>query len=394
MKKKYIRYCKKCTIPDTRPDTPFDKNGVCAGCHYFDYRKKVDWDARKKKLIELLEKYKNKKGNYYDCVVASSGGKDSTFQVLKMREFGMKPLVVTVTTDMLSKFGRKNIENIKNFGVDYVEYTPNPIVRKKINKIAIKTVGDISWTEHMAVVASAIRISIKMGIPLVCWGENPQNENGGPLDKSDVNEKMEPKRMDASWHHEFGSTLGLRASDLIGIDGITELDVMPYEYPSDEEIVKAGTVGLFLGYYIPWDGHQNAMIAKKNGFTTYHKWVEGSIVDYEDLDNFQMRIHYYYKYLKYGFDRVSDWSSLAIRRGRMTRSEGITLSREVGGKFPKEYLGMKLKEVLSYIDMTMDEFKKNCDKFTNKAIFQLDDDGNLLRDNEGNIMKSNYDNID
>ena len=107
-----------------------------------------------------------------------------------------------------------------------------------------------------------------------------------------------------------------------------------------------------------------------------------------------MRIHYYYKFLKYGFDRVSDWSSLAIRRGRMTRNEGIILSREVGGKFPKEYLGMKLEEVLSYIDMTMDEFKKNCDKFTNKSIFQLDDDGNLLRDNEENIMKNNYDNID
>ena len=40
-----------------------------------------------------------------------------------MLEYGMKPLLVTVTTDMLTPLGRKNIENIKNFGVDYMEYT-------------------------------------------------------------------------------------------------------------------------------------------------------------------------------------------------------------------------------------------------------------------------------
>ena len=85
---------------------------------------------------------------------------------------------------------------------------------------------------------------------------------------------------------------------------------------------------------MPWDGHQNAMFSKRNGLTTYHKWVEGNIVDYENLDNSMMRVHDYFKFLKFGFDRASDWSSLAIRRGRMTRKEGIRLTREIGGKFP------------------------------------------------------------
>ena len=43
--------------------------------------------------------------------------------------------------------------------------------------------------------------------------------------------------------------------------------MMSYEYPTDEEVKKAGTMGMFLGYYIPWDGHQNATIASENGFT-------------------------------------------------------------------------------------------------------------------------------
>ena len=141
----------------------------------------MNWKKREEKLIQFLNQYKSK--DYYDCIVASSGGKDSTFQVLKMLKYGMRPLIVTVTTDMLTPLGRKNIENIKNFGVDYIEYSPNPIVRRKLNNICLKTVGDISWTEHMAVIASAIRTAIKMQVKLVCWGENPQNENGGPFQK-------------------------------------------------------------------------------------------------------------------------------------------------------------------------------------------------------------------
>ena len=109
-----------------RPDTPFDSNGVCARCNYYDYRK-CRLEKKEKALIELLNQYKSK--NYYDCVVASCGGKDSTFQVLKMLEYGMKPLLVTVTTDMLTPLGKKNIENIKNFGVDWV-YTKSCCEKK------------------------------------------------------------------------------------------------------------------------------------------------------------------------------------------------------------------------------------------------------------------------
>lgn len=132
---------------------------------------------------------------------------------------------------------------------------------------------------------------------------------------------------------------------------------------------------------------------KKNGFEGYGKWVEGSIVDYENLDNYMMRIHDYFKFLKYGYDRVSDWSSLAIRRNRITRDEGINLTKEFGGKYPSSYLGKSLNEVLTYINMTENEFKIICEKFTNKNIFKKNQDGTLLYDNKGDLIKVNYDNI-
>ena len=388
-----IKYCKKCIIPETRPHTEIAQDGICTGCKYFEQRNKIDWVKRKEELIKLLNKYKGK--NNYDCIIPSSGGKDSTYQTLKILELGLKPLVVTVSTDMLTPIGRKNIENIKSKGVDYVEFTPNPILRKKINKLTLETVGDLTWTEEVAVSSTVTRLSAKLNIPLIIWGENPENENGGPEENSDFFENI-IQRHDDAWFETF-RTNGFKSSDILDLwrdKGISEIDLQPYTFPNKEEIQKNGTIGIFLGHYIPWDGHSNAQFSIKHGLTTYSKWVEGSIVNYENLDNYQMRIHDYFKFLKYGYDRVSDWSSLAIRRGRMKRDKAIELSRTIGGKYPEDYLGKKLDEILDYIGITKAEFDKICYKFTNKKIFKKKDNGDFQLDNKGNLIKLNYDNIE
>lgn len=77
-----MKYCKKCLMPDTRPGISFMKDGVCAPCHNYEKQKHTDWDARKKELEKLCDKYRGCNGpNKYDCAIAVSGGKDSTFQV-------------------------------------------------------------------------------------------------------------------------------------------------------------------------------------------------------------------------------------------------------------------------------------------------------------------------
>ena len=62
------------------------------------------------------------------------------------------------------------------------------------------------------------------------------------------------------------------------------------------------------------------------------------------------------------------------------------------GKFPWNYLGCPLEEILRDIDMTVDEFVKVCDRFTNKRLFLRDSTGALLKDRDGNLTKVNYDN--
>ena len=349
---------------------------------------------KNKRARKIFKKYKRK--DYYDCLVPSSGGKDSTFQVLKVLEYGMNPLVVTITTDWLTPIGRKNIENLKSIGVDYIEYSLNPKIRRKLNKFTLETIGDATWSEEVGIFCSVARIACKMDIPLIIWGENPQNENGGPEENSDFFDNV-IQRVDHKWFEEFAVPGSLRSSDILDTwhqDGVKPVDLMPYTYPSKSEIESKNIVGIFLGHYLPWDGHKNAEVAIQNGFQTYEKWTEGNIVNYENLDNYLMRIHDYFKFLKYGYDRVSDWSSLAIRRGRMTRDEGIRLTKEYGGKYPVSYLGKSLEEILLYINLTEKEFKNICERFTNKKIFKKNPDKSLMFDNQGNLIKNNYDNID
>ena len=58
--------------------------------------------------------------------------------------------------------------------------------------------------------------------------------------------------------------LGLRLDDVIGMEGLTVQDVMPFSFPSDIE--AADVQGIWLGDYVDWDGWKNGFIAQQYGF--------------------------------------------------------------------------------------------------------------------------------
>jgi len=344
-----MKRCACCVMPDTRPSTQFF-DGVCSACLSYDKRPLIDWDSRKTALLDLLEKHGGK------CIVPSSGGKDSHWQALTLRELGADVTVITATTDHPSDIGRRNIQNLARY-CDTIEVTPNRTVRNKIARIGLKMVGDISYGEHMAIWATPQQMARKLGITLLFYGESPQNEMGGPLGTEDATV------MDKRWVTEHGGFLGLRAADLEGIDGITERDIEPYLQPDDHPDYET----FFLGQFLSWDGLRNAEYARDHGFEWYHTEVEASIGRYESLDNHQTGLHEWFKFLKYGYMRPTDIASLAIRRGRMTRDEALKLiaEREV---FPSTYLGMPYEEILDRIGVTEGQFDACVARFRNAEV--------------------------
>jgi tRNA(Ile)-lysidine synthase TilS/MesJ len=138
-----MKYCTRCLIPDTRPGIQFDEHGVCLPCINFEKIKTTDWNQRKKELEELCNKHRECNGNYHDCIIAVSGGKDSHFQVYYMKEImKMNSLLVSNGNFEWTETGRKNLKNFSEFfGCDILILQPNRKLTKKILRKAFEVVG-------------------------------------------------------------------------------------------------------------------------------------------------------------------------------------------------------------------------------------------------------------
>ena len=356
--------CRICVIPDTRPDTPF-VDGVCSACRSYAARPSIDWGIRKAALESLLG-HARQRGAQFDVVVPSSGGKDSTYQAITLKEMGARVLAVTASTCHLTPIGRKNLDNLARH-VTTIEVTPNRTVRAKLNRIGLETVGDVSWPEHAAIFSVPFRVAVAMGIPLVMYGECPQNQYGGPPGTT------EARTMSRRWVSEFGGFLGLRTGDLIGRDGITEQDLQDYRLPED----MGQTEAHFLGAYLPWDSDRNVDVAVANGLLA-HSPSRANFWPGENLDNAQTGLHDHLMYRKYGYGRMAAQVSVDIRKGVLRRERAMTMLRECDGLFPYAYAGITIGAVLDQIGMTMPQLDAILDRFTNRALFDGEQDLSLI----------------
>jgi N-acetyl sugar amidotransferase len=354
--------CTRCLYPTTRPDSHFDADGVCSGCRSFEARKHIDWDARWEAFVVLVEEAKARKAPY-DLVVPVSGGKDSTIQVIKCLELGAKVLAVNGATDMLTPLGRRNLDNLKRF-CDVIEWTPNIEVRKKLVRLGLQRVGDMSYPEHCAIWSIPTRIAAQMGIPLVVWGEQPQREYANP-------DGVEPAtNLDGAWVAQFGGMNGLRLGDLIGEEGLSERDLEAFRFPSADALDRAKVKGVWLGDHWEWDGWRNAFLAQHYGFEFSPTPVETSLGNYENLDNYVTILRDWLRFLKFGYGRATDIACNHIRRGRLTRDEGLRLIAKQE-RFPDTSLGKSIDSVLAYFGLTFSDYIESCDKWTNPDIFQF-----------------------
>lgn len=378
-----IRYCTKCVYPETKPDLTFNEEGVCSAClAAAEKHAGIDWAQREVDFHEIVEHYKLKNGvNGYDCIVPVSGGKDSTYQAYFMKYIcGMNPLCVCFETTAVTELGQQNLDNLSEMGMDVIHFKKNSEVYRKMVVESFKRVGDEMWPNHIGIFTIPVLMAVKFNIPLIIWGENPQQEYGGPSLESVKN-----RILNRSWLEEFGGLLGNRIQDMIGVDGITEKELTPYFYPSDEEIERVGVTGVFLGHYFFWDARKQLEIVQQHGFKIKEDGpIEGTYTNYENLDEKLVGLHDYLKYVKYGFGRASDHAALDIRNNRLTREEAIKLVNQYDGKYPH----YAVNSFMEYAKMSKEAIDEVIDSYTNSVIFAQDEDGAFLRDSDGNLIRN------
>ena len=350
-------YCTKCILPSTRPNLVINSEGVCSACKNAESRSSINWTGRKELFAQVvLEAQKKNKG--YDCLIPVSGGKDSTWQVVKCLEYGLHPLCVSWKPIGRTVIGQQNLNNLINLGVDHIDFTINPKIEKSFMLAALKEFGSTALPMHMAIFNIPINIALKFNIPLVIWGENSAFEYG---DSSDASKGF---RLDAEWFRKYGVTHGTSAKDWVG-KSFSEKELTPYFGPDLDDLVKKGVSAIFLGYYFEWDTQMTCKIAQDNGFRYQQGGARTGTYDFADIDDDFISIHHYLKWYKFGFTRSFDNLSLEIRNGRISRKEAITKLREELSILPID----DIEKFCDLVEIRKSNFFEIIEKFRNPKIW-------------------------
>jgi N-acetyl sugar amidotransferase len=332
-------------MPNTRPEQVFNANGICDACISVEkkHNNEIDWNARHIEFEDILRKYRSD-GSKYDCIIPVSGGKDSCYQAITMRDkYKMNPLCVNHVPCELTEVGWKNLLFLRDLGFDMIHVAANRKAYREMVRIGFFKLGDCCWPEHIGIFTAPVRVAVQYKVPLIIWGENSQLEYGGPASKKSNN------FLDRNWLEQF-QMLGYRISDVEN-DGINLNDIKTFHYPTDEEVASVGVTGLFLGYYTKWDTMRNAVEMTKLGWNHNPDGpIEGAYNDIENLDcKWIGGLHDYMKFIKYGYGRATDQLCIEIRAGRMSRSEAIDkLSKTSEGKVPWKFA----PDLIEYLGIT------------------------------------------
>ncbi len=356
-----MRYCKSCILPNTRPNLSIDNTDICNACKAHFEKKNIDWNKREKKLLNVIDNAKNSSSRY-DCLIPVSGGKDSTWQVVKCLEYGLNPLTVSWKTPVRTEIGQKNLDNLINLGVDHIDYQINPKVEAKLLLASFSKFGTPGLPQHLAIFNIPISIAVKFAIPLVIWGENAAFEYGG------TDEEKTGFVLDDKWKKNFGVTHGTTAEDWVS-ETLSEKELTAYFGPTDKEINNAGVLAIFLGYYLKWDVENSLKFSLENGFSRNPGGPRVGIYDYADIDCDFISLHHYLKWYKYGFTRSWDNLSLEIRNGRMSRDEAISHLKNIGDETPLD----DINKFCDFVGITVPHFHEICEKYRNKDIWFQDD---------------------
>lgn len=369
-----MQFCTRCLYTDQHPlHLTFDKHGVCSGCRIHDEKDVLDWQERGERLREILEQYRCRSGNNYDCIVPVSGARDSYFIVHTIKNvYRMNPLLVTYNKQYNTAVGVRNLANLRmRFDCDIMTLTVNPEMVKKITRSTMRRFGSIYWHCLAGQTVYPVQMATKLKIPLIVWGAHQGVDQVGMFSHLDEVEMTRKYRKE----HDL---MGYEAEDLINdFDNITEKDIATFQYPGNREIEQVGVRGIYLNNYLRWDSRkQHEMMIRKYRYETA---IQARTFDtYNDVDCWNYSdVHDYIKVIKHGYGKVVDHACREIRLRSMSRAMGI--------KLVKKHMVAKPRNIKLYLDwlgITENALHYIIDQHRNPSLWRRNEKWNWeMRDN-------------
>jgi N-acetyl sugar amidotransferase len=361
-----MRICTRCLYTSGHPlHLTFDEAGICSGCRVHEEKDILDWSERGEKLRRILDGYRNKSGNNYDCIIPVSGARDAHFIVHTVKyKYGMNPLLVTYNKHYNTDLGIRNLAYLRTLmDCDMMMLTVNPEKVKKITRATLRRLGSIYWHCIAGQTVYPVQVAVKLKVPLIIWGAHQGIDQVGMFSHTDEVEMTRKYRKE----HDL---MGLEAEALIDeeFDNIRESDILPFVYPDDKELEKIGVRGIYLNNFIRWDSKaQHEAMIREYGYETA---IQTRTFDnYHDVDCFNYSdVHDYIKFVKHGYGKVTDQVCREIRLKRMTREQGIRLVLDHSGRIPRH-----LRLFLDWIGMTENAVHYIIDQHRRPDIWKRND---------------------
>lgn len=332
--------CTRCIMDTTDPDIEFDDQGMCNHCIAYDnaVKRLPQAEEEKKKVLDkIINEIKEKgKGKEYDCIVGLSGGVDSSYVALKVKEFGLRPLAVHFDSGWNSELAVNNIENIvKKLGFDLYTYVVDWDEMRDLQLSFFKaSVQNCDDPQDHSFVAALYKLADERDIRYMISGYNLATES--ILPRSWANNSSDLKSLRAI-QKMFG-TVELKSYPQLGIykrliyyrfikkiKGINILDYLHYNKNEAKELLK-----------------------------TELSWRDYGGKHYES--KFTRFFQAYYLPTKFGFDKRKAHLSSLIVSGQIFREQALNeIKKEL---YPEKQLQEDKEFVCKKLGIAESEFEQ------------------------------------
>lgn len=307
MTKQTNQTCTRCVMDTSDPEIKFDEQGVCNHCHKFENETRKLWfpnQEGKQKLERIFSAIRQEgRGKEYDCIIGLSGGVDSSYLALMMKDYGLRPLVVHVDGGWNSELAVHNIEQIvKHCGYELFTHVVDWEEMRDLQLAYLKAgIANQDVPQDHAFFATLYHFAVKNNIRYVISGGNIATEAVFP----------------SSWHHSAMDAINLHAiHKRFGSKRLKDFQTISFaEYYFYYPFIRKMKTVRPLNYmpYNKQDALQKLVATigykeygRKHGESRFTKFFQN-----------------HYLPVKFGIDKRKMHFSSMILSGQMTREEAV-----------------------------------------------------------------------
>lgn len=348
------RECARCVMDSTDPKIVFDEYGVCNHCHEFDNVTSKRWfpnEEGRQKLKGIFSKIMQEgKNQQYDCIIGLSGGVDSSYLALLLKDYGLRPLVVHVDAGWNSELAVHNIEQIVKYcGYDLHTHVMDWQEIKDLQLAYLKAgIANQDVVQDHAFFASLYHFAVQNRIKYVISGGNISTESVFPK----------------SWHHSAMDARNLKAiHKRFGNRKLSQyVTISFFDYYFYYPFIKGMTVVRPLNFMDYRKSEAIEFLEEKVGYKNYGRKHGESL--------FTKFFQNYYLPTKFNMDKRRPHLSSQILSGQLTRDEALKeLKKPLYDAFElqqdKFYVAKKLGISITELDRFVQEKGHDYSEYSN-----------------------------